>query len=209
MNARLVRPVMVVFAALQLSACRVVVDTNINDNGSGELRSSVVFSEEEKANFEGSPENEGKSVCDNLREGSPADTEFTEEVRGDETFCTTVRSFANLNELRGFYERMGNVTVNELKIELIKLTFEVQLDLTPKGDNKPAANEWRLTLPGKIGNNNAESIEGQTLIWKIEPGELATLHAESSVSITPLIWVMIGLAVLLGVVSILLLRQRS
>ena len=209
MNIYFGRALVLTSAALILSACRVVVDTKISDNGSGELRSSVVFSAEEKANFEESPENAGKSVCDNLREGSQADTEFMEEVRGDETFCTTVRSFANLNELRGFYEAMGNVTVNELKIELIKLTFDVQLDLTPKGDNKPAANEWRLTLPGEIGNNNAESIEGQTLIWKIEPGEVATLHAESSVSINPLIWVMIGLAVLLGVVSILLIRQRS
>lgn len=186
MKAKLVRPLIMVFAALMLSACRVVVDTKINDNGSGELCSSVVFSAEEKANFEGSPENAGKSVCDNLKEGSQADTEFVEEVRGDETFCTTVRSFANLNELRGFYDGMGNVTVNELKIELIRLTFDVQLGLTPKGDNEPAANEWRLTLPGEIEDNNAESIEGQTLIW-----------------------VMIGLAVLLGVVSILLLRRRS
>ena len=198
-----------VIPALLLSACRLVVDTKLNDNGSGELRNSVVFSAGEKANFEQSPENAGISVCDNLKEGAQADTEFVEEARGDETFCTTVRSFTNLNELRGFYERMGNVTVNELKIELIKVTFDVQVDLTPKGDNKPAANEWRLTLPGEIGDHNAESIEGQTLIWKIEPGEVATLHAESSVSINPWIWVMIGLAVLLGVVSILLIRRRS
>jgi len=104
---------------------------------------------------------------------------------------------------------MGNITVNELKVELIKLTFDVQVDVTPKGDTKPAAHEWRLTLPGEIGDHNAESIEGQTLIWKIEPGEVATLHAESSMRINPLIWAMIGLALLLGVVSILLLRRRS
>lgn len=203
------RALVLTSAALILSACRVVVDTNINDNGSGELRSSVVFSAEEKADFEGSPENVGKSVCDNLKRDAQADTEFVEELRGDETFCTTVRSFANINELRGFYEGMGNVAVNELKIELIKLTFDVQLDLTPKDDTRPAAHEWRLTLPGEIGNNNAESMEGQTLIWKIEPGEVATLHAESSVGINPWTWVMRGLAVILGVVLILLLRRHS
>jgi len=209
MNTYFGRALVITSAALILSACRVVVDTTINDNGSGELRSSFVFSGEEKANFEGSPENAGKSVCDNLKQGAQAGTEFVEELRGNETFCTTVRSFANLNELRGFYESMGNVTVKRLKMGFGKFIFDVQVDLTPKNGNEPVPMEWGLKIPGAIGNNNSDAIEGQTLTWNIEPGEIATLHAESSVSIDPSIWVMIGLVLLLGLVSFLLIRRRS
>src|SRR6185503_19150412 len=52
MNIYFSRALVLTSAALILSACRAVVDTKISDNGSGELRSSVIFSAEEKANFE-------------------------------------------------------------------------------------------------------------------------------------------------------------
>lgn len=195
-------------AACFLSACRVVVETTIHENGSGALHNSVVFSAEEKDNFDASPENAGKSICDNLKQGEQADKEFLEEIRIGETYCTSMRSFANLNELQGYYERLGKVTVIELKKGLNHFIFDIQVDLTPKDGNAAASNTWRLTLPGKIGNNNAESIEGHTLTWNIEPGEVAILHAESSVPINPWIWVVMGLTIALGMVSIFLIRHR-
>ena len=194
-------------AALCLSACRVVVDTRIDANGSGELRNSIVFSAEEKANFEASPENTGRSICDNLKQGGQADTEFLEEIHDGESFCTTMRSFANLSELQGYYQRLGNVTVNQLKKGLSNFVFDIQVDLTPRDGNEAAPSEWRLTLPGEIGTNNAESIEGQTLTWHIEPGAVAILHAESSVPINPWIWVGAGFAAALGIVSFYLIRK--
>ena len=68
------------FSALFLSSCRVLVETEISQNGSGTLRSSVVFSAQEKANFEASPENAGKSLCDSLKQGVEADAEFVQEL---------------------------------------------------------------------------------------------------------------------------------
>ena len=190
------------FTALFLSSCRVVVETEINQDSSGFLRSSVVFSAEEKANFEASPENAGKSLCDNLKQGVEADAEFVQELHDGETFCTTVRSFASLDELQGYYTRMGNVKVNELKMGFGQFVFDMQVDLTPKDGNEPAANEWRLTVPGEIGKNNADAIdEGQTLIWKIEPGLTRILHAESSVGLSAITLMVIGAALLfLGIV---------
>jgi hypothetical protein len=44
-------------------------------------------------------------------------------------------------------------------------------------------NEWRLTVPGALGDHNADRVEGQTLIWNLEPGEKAVLHAESAVGL--------------------------
>lgn len=198
------------FAALLLSACRVVVETEIKQDGSGVLRSSVVFSAQEKANFEASADNTGQSICDNLKQGAQADAEFVEEVHDGETFCTTVRSFAGLDELRGYYAGMGNVEVNALKMGLGKFVFDLQVDLTPRDGNEPAPSEWRLTVPGEIENNNADVIEDQTLIWNIEPGLTRTLHAESSVGFDAITLVFIGAAVLfLGiVVGVLFSRIR-
>lgn len=198
------------FTALFLSSCRVLVETEIKPGGSGILRSSVVFSAEEKANFESSPENAGKSLCDNLKQGVEADAEFVQELHDDETFCTTVRSFASLDELKGYYARMGNVKVNELKMGLGEFVFDVQVDLTPKEGNEPAASEWRLTVPGEIGNNNADVMEDQTLIWKIEPGLTRTLHAESSVGLDAMTLALMGAALLIVgiVIGVLFSRIR-
>ena len=197
------------FTALFLSSCRVLVETEIKPGGSGILRSSVVFSAEEKANFESSPENAGKSLCDNLKQGVEADAEFVQELHDDETFCTTVRSFASLDELKGYYARMGNVKVNELKMRFGEFVFDVQLDLTPKDGNEPAASEWRLTVPGEIGNNNADVMEDQTLIWKIEPGLTRTLHAESSVGLDAMTLALMGAALLILGILIGVLFSRS
>jgi len=198
------------FTALLLSACRVVVETEIDQDGSDILRSSVVFSAEEKANFEASPENAGKSVCDNLKQDAHVDAEFVEETHDGETFCTTVREFGSLDELRGYYAGIGTVKVNELKMGFGKFVFDLQVDLTPKDGNEPVPSEWRLTVPGEIGNNNADVIEGQTLIWKIEPGQTRTLHAESAVDLDAMTLVLIGGAILLAgiLIGVLVTRFR-
>src|SRR5262245_61978806 len=99
-----------ILIAFTLSACRVVVDTQVNKDGSGELKSSVVFSAEEKHNFENSPGNSGKTICDNLSQNAPPNTTFVQEESADETFCTTVRTFKTIKELRKLYTGMGNIT---------------------------------------------------------------------------------------------------
>ena len=197
--------------ALLLSSCRVVVEAEIRPGGSGELRSSVVFSAQEQANFAASAANEGRSICDGLRRESQVEAEFVEEGRDGETFCTTVRSFDSLRELRGYYGTMGNVQVNELRMVLGEFIFDLQLDLTPKDQNKPAATEWRLTIPGEIGNHNADAVEGHTLIWSIQPGQVKTLHAESKVGWQRTELALIGAGLLLlGIgVGLLLSRHRS
>ena len=87
---------------------------------------------------------------------------------------------------------MGNVTVNEVKMRFGQFIFDVQIDLTPRDGNEPASSEWRLSVPGEIGNNNADVIEGQTLVWDIEPGSIRTLHAESAVPLDRMTLLFIG-----------------
>ncbi len=106
---------------------------------------------------------------------------------------------------------MGNVKVNELKIGFGEFVFDVQVDLTPKDGNEPAPSEWRLTVPGEIGINNSDVIEDQTLIWKVEPGLIRTLHAESAVGLDRMTLVFIGGGILfLGIMlGVLFSRIRS
>jgi len=191
----------VIFAALALSACRAVVDTKVNKDGSGELRTAIVFSAEEKENFDGAPNNAGKNICDSLRTDVPSDAVFVEEAKGEETYCTTVHSFHTLKELRDLYEGMVNVTVNDLRMGLGSFVFNIQVDLTARDGNEAAPNEWRLTLPGEIGNNNADVVESNTLVWNIEPGEVRTLEAESSTGPHMLTQVLVGgFIVLFGII---------
>jgi hypothetical protein len=192
---------MLIIMAVALSSCRSVVDTKVQEDGSGELRTSVVFSAEEKQDFDRAPGNSGKKICDNLKANSPPQTEFVEEAQGDETYCTTVHSFNTLQQLHDLYEGMANVTVNDLRLFLGNFVFNIQVDLTSQDGNEAAPSEWRLTLPGEIGENNADAIEGTTLVWSIEPGEVRTLEAESAVETGLLAQIVVGgLIVLVGII---------
>ncbi len=172
-------------AVLLLTACRIVVDTEVKSDGSGELRSAVVFTAQEKENFSQKPENQSKSICADLGKDVPDDARFVEEIRDGETFCTTERSFSSLAELRTLYAGMSQVTVNTLQFELGKFTLDVDVDLTNNKEGEGLVNEWRLTLPGEIGKHNANRVEGQTLVWVVEPGTKDHLYAESQVGASP------------------------
>ncbi len=205
---RFLHPALIISAFL-LAGCRVAVDTIVNKDGSGELRTSIIFSAEEKQNFENSPQNSGKNICDHLKADSPPDTAFFEEARGDETYCTTLRSFGTLKQLRSLYQGMANVTVNELRLGIGVFTYDVQVDLTPQNGNEAAPHEWRLTVPGTVRANNADLIENNTLIWNIEPGEIRNLKAESEVGPHLLIQGLVGgLIVLFGIIFAVWLARR-
>ena len=200
MVRHLVKLVLIIVAVV-LSSCRSVVDTKLEEDGSGELRTSIVFTAEEKQNFDSAPGNSGKKICDNLKANSPPQTEFIEEAKGDETYCTTLHSFNTLQQLRALYEGMANVTVNDLSMFLGDLVFNIQVDLTSRDGNEAAPSEWRLTLPGEIGENNADMVDSNTLIWSIAPGDVRTLEAESTVEPGLLAQIVVGgLIVLVGII---------
>lgn len=207
-------------ATLLLASCRVVVDTNIRPDGSGELRTSVVFSAQEREDFSQKPENEGKGICDNIEKDVPTGAKFVEEIHDGETFCVTERPFSNLADLRTSYVGMQQVTVNTLQLEAGRFTLDLDVDLSDKENGGALSNEWQLTLPGEIGSQNADRVEGQTLIWVISPGEKKNLHAESTGGVVPaapapttntLILVTLGvlaLGFLGGFAAFMLLRRK-
>lgn len=219
MKSRLLSQSATIIFALLLSGCRIIVATQVNADGSGELRNQVVYSAEETENFAQAPGNEGKSICDNLNEDPPAGvTEFVEEQRGDETYCTSTQSFDNLSQLRSKYDLMQNVTVNQLEMTWGRFVFDVDVDTPAAGPNDhPVPTEWHLTVPGTVEENNAERVEGQTLIWTMTPGQTTAMHAESTGSFgynTPVIIGAVILALLLalgiaGGLIALIARQRK
>ena len=205
--------------ALVLTACRIVIDTEIKPDGSGELRTAVVYTVKEKEDFTQKPENKSKSICANLEKDVPAGAAFVEEIHDGETFCVTERSFTNLAELRKHYTGMAQVRVNTLQFELGKFTLDLDVDLTNNKDGEGLVNEWQLRLPGEIGTHNADRVEGQTLVWVISPGQERPLHAESTVGLNPatlggtgaLILIaacILALALAGGLVAFLLLRRN-
>lgn len=88
-----------------------MVDTRVNADGSGELRTAIVFSAEERQNFAQAPGNEGKGICDQFKTDLPPGTTFTEEEHDGEMHGVTTEPFANLDALRVQYAGMANVTV--------------------------------------------------------------------------------------------------
>lgn len=207
-----------VVAILLLTACRVVVNTDVRADGSGELRTAVVFTAKEKEDFQQKPENQGKGICDGIKSGVPTGATFVEEIREGETYCITERPFASLDELRSFYAGMNQVTVNTLQLEMGKFTLDVEVDLTDNENGGGLENEWNLTLPGGIGENNADRVDAQTLTWVVSPGEKVQLHAESMIGTSSpppdtsgtRIFIAIGLvllALIAGLLIVLLVRR--
>jgi hypothetical protein len=203
---------------LLLSACRVVVETEIRQDGSGELRTAIVFSEEENQGFAETPGNEGKSICESVTEDAPAGADLSEEVRDGETWCITTQTFADLAQLRQLYSGMGTVTVRELRLDEADLVVNLEIDLTDSSDEEQVATEWRLRLPGTLGDHNAHRVEAGVLVWDVNPGERQELRAKSTVGSGVPIAAIVGAGILLllcalvlaaGVVIFFVLRRRQ
>ncbi len=148
-----------------LTACHSFV-TEINSNGSGEVRKEVPASKEQ---VQANPDN----FC------AAADPGFslTTEKRGDTSWCIYTAAFANLSDLQSVYAGLPGetLTINQLELRDGTLTYDVSLEASQTEEFT-----WKLTLPGKITSNNADSVEGQTLTWKIaKGGGVIRLQAES------------------------------
>lgn len=199
-----------------LAGCRWVVDTTVNSDGSGLLRTAIVYSSEELTDFARAPGNAGRSICEAHRQDAPPGSTFLEEERTGQTYCIVERRFGDLRELKELYAGINGVTVNRLGFQLGQLTFDVEVEHA-SGEEDGANDEWRLTLPGLAEDHNAARTEGQTLIWEIPPGAREELHAVSRVGLNlrtlgpagGLILLGILVLVVLGAVAVVGLRRRQ
>ena len=187
MKPGLRRVLPLVAAALLLSACQLQSTTEIKPDGSGELRTEVGFTAQERQNLENqSGGNSSQNFCNvPASQGqTPADITVTEEQRGDETWCVTTTKFDNLDELRRLYEKNKGLTINRLEIADGKFYYDVDVDTSSKESSYSSftAVTWTIILPGMPIDHNAAQAHSNTLTWTLVPHTgVVNLHAASAV----------------------------
>ena len=180
-----------------LSACTTTVDTKLGTDESGSVATSLGMTAAELQSLS-SLSGSGQDFCHSIQtsNGLPAQVTVHQEQRGDETWCVATQPFKDLNELRSIYGEFGNVQINQLAVTDGHFTYDINVDmtdLTTEGIDPSLLNSvnleftWSLSLPGAIGDNNADSVNGKQLTWSLTPGEIAHLHAESVRSSLPAI----------------------
>ncbi len=115
----------------------------------------------------------------------------------DEGFFGTKTRFSTTADVSGAMSQLGDAAAG-LPLDLLSGVFVIQN---------------RVTLPGTIGDNNADEVQGNTLIWNVGTSGAREMHAESmSYNWTAILGIIIAggivIAVLVVVLVLLLVRRR-
>lgn len=169
--------------ALLLAGCRVNVITKVEPSGAGTLTTEIGMTPEEVRQVRSFGSDPSESVCASLsmsQDGAVKVPPFEEELRGEETWCVSVRTFEDMDELERLYRDLENVRIRELVLREGLFVYDIEID-AQESDGAPTLVEltWALELPGRLGSHNADSVEGKRLVWKLEPGQVAQLQASS------------------------------
>jgi len=185
MNKRILTGAMFIIAALLLAACNVRVTTDITDSGAGQYGFEMGFTKDDQESLT-SLDYTPEKLCQEMQTDGdlPEGATITTEQRGEVVFCTLNQPFDNLAKLNSLYTDGDGIKVNTLELSGGKLTYDIDLDLQTQDASATGAidMEWEVTVPGTVGNNNADTVEGNTLHWKLTPGQTRNIHVESSTS---------------------------
>lgn len=169
--------------AILLAGCRMNAITRIEPSGAGSLTTEVGMTPEEVEQLRSFASDPAASVCESFSldsEGSPSKSTFEEELRGEETWCVSVRTFDDPESLAGLYHEFETLTVRELVLREGLVVYDVEIGAaTGEGLPTPVEVTWTLELPGKIGTHNADEVNGNQLVWHLSQGEVARLQASS------------------------------
>ncbi len=103
--------------AILLAGCQMNVTTRIESSGDGTLTTEVGLSPEEVEQLRSLAADPAASLCESFSldsEGAPSKSTFEEELRGEETWCVSVRTFDDPESLAGLYHEFETLTVREL-----------------------------------------------------------------------------------------------
>lgn len=223
--------------ALLAAGCQIKIglETTIKDNGSGSFgfRMSADKEIQDLMTQQG-----GGDIFSELATNIPEDWDVTEGTDDDGTrWVLATVDFADKAELasllqtdEGMVSELGDSTIDfEQETTLFRLVTRYRADLDAAaamgaigegaGEDVPTdmlSNiiqfENRVTLPGSIGANNADEVQGNTLIWRPKGTGPAEMRAESSSLRWPIVIAFIagGLVVLalIAVLIVLLVRRR-
>jgi hypothetical protein len=146
------------------------ITTTIQSNGSGNVKAEAILSPDLVNLLESSSDNfSGEEFCSTAESGqSLFHFMLTNENGGIQ--CTAVEPFEDLNELESIMGSEGlNASFLRLEIEDGHLYYNVRLNM-PESQSSPSFSfeeYWVLVLPGTLGENNADTVAGNTLTWDL------------------------------------------
>lgn len=223
--------------ALLAAGCQIKIglETTIKDNGSGSFgfRMSADKEIQDLMTQQG-----GGDIFSELATNIPEDWDVTEGTDEDGTrWVLATVDFADKAELasllqtdEGMVSELGDSSIDfEQETTLFRVVTRYRADLDAAaamgaigegaGEDVPTEMlsniiqfENRVTLPGSIGTNNADEVQGNSLIWRPKGTGPAEMRAESSSLRWPIVIAFIagGLIILalIAVLIILLVRRR-
>lgn len=178
-------------AAVLLSACQVNQVTRLEPSGAGSMTTEVGLTPDEVSQLQSlGSDGAGDSVCQSLDsqvQGQAEAPVFQEEKRGEDTWCVSTQTFEDPSGLEALYRQLDGVTIHELVLREGLFVYDVDVD-AGGSDGAPGLTTvtWIVELPGRIGDHNADTVNGQRLEWQLKPGETRNLYASSDLYSLPL-----------------------
>lgn len=176
---------LVLFAlnALLLSACSFSFATDIRSDGSGKFTIDMEFEESDLSMMGMTREQlliasggDTDSLCGDMSAdlGEMPEGAAVEYVETEGGFiCRFTSPFADIESLRQVYEGMG-IEIYALELDdKGGVAYDVALGSTGEEAGLDLSMglfdlNWIVTLPGKLGENNADQVEGNNLTWSID-----------------------------------------
>ena len=147
---------------LIFSSCGILggeIRTQIGPEESGRMEIEIGFVVQD-------PDN--RPTCQ-ASEGLPAGGSVRTDDRGDSVWCIYSVPFANLAQLEQLYRQIAGeaIQVDCLVMETDQVIYDVRL-ISEGGGEEGEPAPWRVTVPGSVGRNNADEVNGQRLTWYID-----------------------------------------
>lgn len=176
--------------ALLLGACQANIVTHVETSGAGTLTIEIGLTPDEVAQLRSFGGDAAAGPCATMAlEGAESGETpaFEEELRGQETWCVSTQTFEDASQLEALYRRLTGVSIRELVEREGIFVYDVAVETqAPQGIPLAPSITWVLELPGKIGDHNADRVNGQRLEWTLKPGESRRLMASSDLYPLPL-----------------------
>lgn len=214
--------------ALLLGACQANIVTHVETSGAGTLTIEIGLTPDEVAQLRSLGSDSAAGPCAAMAlEGAEAaeSPAFEEQRRGQETWCVSTQAFDDGSQLESLYRQLDGTSIHELVEREGIFVYDIDIETqAPQGFPPVPTITWALELPGKIGENNADRVDGQRLEWTLQPGESRRLTASSDLYALPLPrglgaipqWMLIGgaalclgLSALLCVVGLIIFLRRG
>jgi len=199
--------------------------TVVHGNGSAEIQNILKISQSMVQTLKTLPNFSESTLCnDAFQQFENSVVQFKQEQHGEDIWCTYTKNFDDLQALETqMTDDLGHLTIRRLEITGGTFYYDISWSTFPcaTNDTSVLTCEWAVQMPGKVGANNATTVEGTTLTWDMS--NAATPYHFTAQSATggsdSTVWIVLGvmtclccLAIILiggGIAAYLILRKRK